>query len=713
MAKNPLMIFTYTRKVCKRVIKKILKQKEKTGAKHKSGKQEYSYKGISVIIPTYKEQPYFEACVNSVFNQTIDPQKVEIIISVNGSDYAYYRSLEQEYREHKQVKVIYTEKSGASAGRNHAIKHVTMDYLTFLDDDDYFTPGYLQEMASFLDAETTIVCGRLVDECKSAIESDTYINNELNRISGGGKTKDYFSVGSLFSHMCAKLYKTELFMTFSSLNENVSHTEDILFWSDNFCKLTGYIYCCDGNGKEALVRRVLENSLSRPSEDKIITFWIQDRIDIIRYISEKLFSRDYNTLQKRFLLNKINSQTRQMVERFNSLDEVTKGKARALINEEDNFYLNKYKFSQIRGIAFCHNFSPTADASAYVAAKRLGEIGKLEGHNIKWDVISSDMSNMRKNDSLFDMFYTSFVINEHTVLKKPAHFNEQAQYRFACNAFEVMKDKSAEYIYSRSMFAGSHIAAYKYKEKHPDVIWYAEFSDPIYMGTDNKKRPTAKRYYGDEAFLNDFWKNCETVVYQYADVIIFTNDNQRKYMLSYNEEKHLNDGVLKKSILLAHPIIDKRFCCVINSDYMLDEAKINIGYFGSFYSNRKYLDMLSLLKKSNVVLHLFVPNPNDLKSLASERIIINSTVGHLEFLSIASKMNYLYLNDIDFEGDINPYLPSKLADYLATGTKIIAKINQNTVLSSYDHERIIKITDKSDYESLSITDDSKEKREDA
>ena len=53
-------------------------------------------------------------------------------------------------------------------------------------------------------------------------------------------------------------------------------------------------------------------------------------------------------------------------------------------------------------------------------------------------------------------------------------------------------------------------------------------------------------------------------------------------------------------------------------------------------------------------------------------------------------MDYLYINDIDFIGDINPYIPSKLADYISVGTKIIAKINKNSPMDLLYHPNIVK-----------------------
>lgn len=651
----------------------------------------FKFNGISVIIPTYKEIPYLDQCVNSVLSQTLVPSKIEIILSVNGKDEEYFEKLKSKYSKNNRVKVIYTPKVGLSAARNFALQHVTKDYVTFLDDDDYFTPGYLKEMTSHLGKDIQIVCGRLVDEYGSRRDNDTYINKGLSRIIGGGKTKDYLMIGSLFTPAWAKLYQTKLIRdVFCPFREEMRHTEDVLFWTDNFHKLTGYVYCCDANGKEALVRRVLDNSMSRPPRERAFTFGIEERIPIINTISERIYEPNLSVEQKRLLLTKINSQTDVMLHYFELLDVQMQKEAIDLIQSSENFFLNKSKFAVDKGIAFCHNFPPSADASAYVAAKRLPQIGDLEGKPIKWKVISSDMSNCRANDDLFYLFFASYIIDSHIILPKPSYFNEMAQKIFGETAFDCVKEEQVEYIYSRSLYAGSHDAAYLYKKKYPKVKWYAEFSDPVYMGTNDMPRPTAKVYCGDESFLNHYWRDVEQKVYELADVIIFTNEKQREYMLEYNEFKERNTSIMKRSIVMWHPTLKKEFCSIIPSDYRIDGKLINIGYFGTFYPNRQYSEMLELLKNQAVHLHFFVPNPDELKAIKSERVHVSRVVSHLEYLNIASKMDYLFMNDISFKGHINPYLPSKLADYLSSGSKIIALVKEGSVLSEFNDPNLIK-----------------------
>ena len=125
-------------------------------------------------------------------------------------------------------------------------------------------------------------------------------------------------------------------------------------------------------------------------------------------------------------------------------------------------------------------------------------------------------------------------------------------------------------------------------------------------------------------------------------------------MLSYHDE--IDGDIDSKCIVLNHPIINSKYAHIIESNYSIDESKINIAYFGSFYKNRSGEDLLKFLSNPNVILHLFTSNKDDIP--VDKRIMVNNLVSNLEFLNIASKMDYLYLNDVTFPGDVNPYLPS-------------------------------------------------------
>ncbi len=92
---------------------------------------------VSIYIPTFNRYKLLERAVNSVLSQTYN--QIELIIVDNGSTdrtVEYLKSLELI----NNIKVIYLKENlGACYARNRAIEISTGEYITGLDDDDYFT----------------------------------------------------------------------------------------------------------------------------------------------------------------------------------------------------------------------------------------------------------------------------------------------------------------------------------------------------------------------------------------------------------------------------------------------------------------------------------------------------------------------------------------------------------------------------------------------
>lgn len=99
---------------------------------------------VSIIIPVYNVELYIEECLLSVIGQSYDHSLLECII-VN--DCTPDNSMEivdkviKDYKGEITFKIISHENNqGLSVARNSGMKHVTGDYLFFLDSDDYLLP---------------------------------------------------------------------------------------------------------------------------------------------------------------------------------------------------------------------------------------------------------------------------------------------------------------------------------------------------------------------------------------------------------------------------------------------------------------------------------------------------------------------------------------------------------------------------------------------
>lgn len=118
---------------------------------------------ISIIIPVYNSEDYLRDSLDSIINQSIGAENLEVII-VNDASTDGTREIIDEYaQKYSNFKPIHLiENIGAAYGpRNIALKHVTTDYVMFLDADDTFTPTACETLYDeIVESDADMVFGR-------------------------------------------------------------------------------------------------------------------------------------------------------------------------------------------------------------------------------------------------------------------------------------------------------------------------------------------------------------------------------------------------------------------------------------------------------------------------------------------------------------------------------------------------------------------------
>lgn len=95
---------------------------------------------FSVVIPLYNKEKYISRAISSVLEQTYS--KFELIIVNDGSTDS---SLEVASKfSDPRIKLLSKENGGESSARNYGISNSKGDFITFLDADDEWFPGYLE-----------------------------------------------------------------------------------------------------------------------------------------------------------------------------------------------------------------------------------------------------------------------------------------------------------------------------------------------------------------------------------------------------------------------------------------------------------------------------------------------------------------------------------------------------------------------------------------
>lgn len=313
---------------------------------------------VSVIIPTFKDNPYIDKAIESILSQDY-PGLIAIFLCVNGGDKAYCKKLKKKYSKIKNLKVLFTSKKGVNAGRNLGIAHIKTPLFTFLDDDDYFTQGYIRELArGFDDERVNISTGRMEDlDNSTGSISKTYYTEALRK-ADKQFTTDYYAIGVIFGTFCMKMYRTSFFIsTMGELSEKYRHSEDVMFWAEHFGSLEGPIYIANPDSSEAYIRRKTDNSLSRPRAEDAYKFHVSDRLSMICEMGNLLRNPSFGRQHKQFLMAKIKTQTSIIKKYFDTLSGAEAAKAQSEIFRCDCPFLNKAVFCSA-SLAVVHNFSP-------------------------------------------------------------------------------------------------------------------------------------------------------------------------------------------------------------------------------------------------------------------------------------------------------------------------------------------------------------------
>lgn len=98
---------------------------------------------ISVVIPIYNGEKTLEKCLSSIFNQSFEETKIEVIAVNDGSTDNSQKILEK-YKD--RITVVNQPNKGANIARNTGAGLATSDFIIFCDADIVMEKIMLQEM---------------------------------------------------------------------------------------------------------------------------------------------------------------------------------------------------------------------------------------------------------------------------------------------------------------------------------------------------------------------------------------------------------------------------------------------------------------------------------------------------------------------------------------------------------------------------------------
>lgn len=112
---------------------------------------------VSIVIPAYNAAAFIENCINSILKQRY--QDFEIVVVNDGSKDNTLEILERLAKKDDRIKVISQENGGVSAARNTALKHISGEYITYVDADDTVPENSLEDLVALMDDDVDLVVG--------------------------------------------------------------------------------------------------------------------------------------------------------------------------------------------------------------------------------------------------------------------------------------------------------------------------------------------------------------------------------------------------------------------------------------------------------------------------------------------------------------------------------------------------------------------------
>lgn len=141
---------------------------------------------VSLIIPIYNKAEWLDTCFQSILNQSIDPQMVEVLMIDDGSEDNSLDIMKRYSEKYSNFKCYTKENGGPAQARNFGIKHATGKYLMYLDPDDYLGENTIESVCNFFDRhydEIDVVTYKIIP-IKDGEEQDLHFRYEVLKSQG-------------------------------------------------------------------------------------------------------------------------------------------------------------------------------------------------------------------------------------------------------------------------------------------------------------------------------------------------------------------------------------------------------------------------------------------------------------------------------------------------------------------------------------------------
>lgn len=216
---------------------------------------------VSIIIPVHNVENYLEQCLESVVNQTIGNENLQIImVDDHSSDSSFNIMNKYSDKYDNFISVTLPEgKTGAGVARNEGMRKAIGKYIMFSDSDDFFELNACEIMFNAIEAKNTdfVTCNyRNADEDGTPWSLPIFkldIYNDM-QLSITDYDKSFYVMNS---SVCNKIFNREFLM-----KNNIWFFDDRKPSEDTFFSMNALLNSVAHNGA-AYIKDVVYNYRQR------------------------------------------------------------------------------------------------------------------------------------------------------------------------------------------------------------------------------------------------------------------------------------------------------------------------------------------------------------------------------------------------------------------------------------------------------------------
>ncbi|MCE5300449.1 MAG: glycosyltransferase [Spirochaetia bacterium] len=146
---------------------------------------------LSIVIPAYNRKKDLLALLDSLLKQKYDREKVEIIVSDDGSTDGTGDALKPLMKRHKELKYVYQKNAGPSAARNNGIRVAAGRIIGLLDSDVIADKNLIRSVLSEFSGKIDVLEGTTLS-FERDIKNTAFTHSVQNKTGGRWITCNLF-----------------------------------------------------------------------------------------------------------------------------------------------------------------------------------------------------------------------------------------------------------------------------------------------------------------------------------------------------------------------------------------------------------------------------------------------------------------------------------------------------------------------------------------